>query len=617
MLIRIRIGKDRTADPAFRTGHKPLSLLYSLLLHAGVVTLLFLPPSLGSQQNSVYQSIVVQLEKDHKLIYYDFRKELPEVTASNATGKVTTPGPNALKSKQRIVAAPNEKPGKQLVYIPEPRVRLQTDITAPNLIAIETPLPDRPKPKAFQAPETAKSAPAPVTPLPNAPALAEAKPKESSLNALLNKPNGPVKQFTPPPGAKTPAPAAPAALPNAPTVQPAAGDNRSAISDLFNKPAGPPPKRFTPPGLATNAAGATPAALPNAPALAGSGNEKDSTLNALLNKPSGPVRQFTPPPQTGAGTASAPAALPGAPAVQSGGADSHSAIAALFNNPAGPPPKAFTAPQSGGRANSGSGSSTAALPAPPSVSSGGQPAAATVAILGLNPANVPDIPRPAGNRPARIEAGTPVPGATHAELGGGNSAISVPDLSIQGGAPVSPSTATRAPLDGSASEPATGLARPRAPQVLPTTPHVSVPLWPSNRSLPAAVEQHFRNRVVYTTLIPGADSGDDWVVWFAETAGASTDPYIVVHPPILLKAGVLPPFPAHSDHGTGTIRLTGIIHKDGRLDSLAELTGLPAYRELAEALQAWQFTPARRNNVAIDADTVIEIPVVFGKLSLR
>src|SRR5690348_3537591 len=125
MLIRIRIGKDRAPDASFRTGHKPLSLLYSLLLHAGVVTLLFLPPSLGSQQNSVYQSIVVQLEKDHKLIYYDFRQELPEVKASNATGKVTTPGPNALKSRQRIVAAPNEKPGKQLVYIPEPRVRLQ------------------------------------------------------------------------------------------------------------------------------------------------------------------------------------------------------------------------------------------------------------------------------------------------------------------------------------------------------------------------------------------------------------------------------------------------------------------------------------------------------------
>src|SRR5690242_21674727 len=135
MLIRIRIGKDRAPEAPFRTGHKPLSLVYSLAFHVGLVALAFLPPSLGSEQGTPYRQMVVQLEQDHKLIYYDFRKELPEVTPSNPAGKRTTPGPDALPSKQRIVTAPDEKPGKQLIYIPEPRVKLQSDLTAPNLIA--------------------------------------------------------------------------------------------------------------------------------------------------------------------------------------------------------------------------------------------------------------------------------------------------------------------------------------------------------------------------------------------------------------------------------------------------------------------------------------------------
>src|SRR5690242_21271055 len=92
MLIRVRIGKDGRPAAPYRTGHKPLALVYSLGLHVGVVALLFLPSPVSSEAG-VYHSVVVQLEKDHKLIYYDFRQELPEVSASNPTGKQTTPGP--------------------------------------------------------------------------------------------------------------------------------------------------------------------------------------------------------------------------------------------------------------------------------------------------------------------------------------------------------------------------------------------------------------------------------------------------------------------------------------------------------------------------------------------
>ena len=154
------------------------------------------------------------------------------------------------------------------------------------------------------------------------------------------------------------------------------------------------------------------------------------------------------------------------------------------------------------------------------------------------------------------------------------------------------------------------------PEVLPTTPHVSVPQWPSGRSLPAAVERHFQNRVVYMSVIPTL-SGEDWVVWFGETTATSLDARPLVRPPTLVRSAGLPPVPSYRDHGTGNIRVVGVLHKDGRLDATRELAGPFLNRELAEALREWQFSPATRNGVAIDADAVIEIPVVFGTLTLR
>lgn len=631
MPVRVRIPRGSTRSRQWRTGHKPLALAYSVALHGLLVALAFLPSS-GVEQDSVYRAAVIELEKDHKLIYYDFRKELPEVSPADATGKRTTPGPDALKSKQTIVTNPNEKPGKQLVYIPEPRVKLEAELQAPNLIAIEpeitVPLPDRPKPRPFQAPEQSKNAPPRLTPLPNAPAVPE-NANDSALKALLNKPAGlPPKQFVPPSQKAAAAPVAPVALPNAPKVGPGTADQNAAVAALLDRPTGPPPKQFVAPAGRAAQGAAAPVPLPNAPTVATGSADKNSSIAALLDKPPGaPLRAFTAPQERtqkengGSGSGGAPL-LPNAPAVGGGGQNSNAggtAISGILKGPAGPPPKPFTAPpgRTPGAGGNGSGSAAPALPAAPSLAGASQPASATVAIIGLNPSNVPQIPKPEGSRPARIEAGTPLPGATHAELGGGNSGISMPGVSIQGGPATSLATASRTPLDRSTSQPAAGLATPQAPQVLPTTPHVSVPQWPNTRILPAAIEHHFQNRVVYLTSIPSAHGSEDWILWFAELTVTPRDPSQVVNPPILLKLGPLPPFPAQSDHGTGHIRLTGIISKDGHLGSVTELAGDVADRELIEALQGWQFSPARRNGVTMDTDAVIEIPVVFGKLSLR
>ncbi|MBZ5577347.1 MAG: hypothetical protein LAP40_12370 [Acidobacteriia bacterium] len=576
MVLRLRIGSKDDPAGKWRSGHRLLSLLYSVSLHGGLLAFAFLGPEWSAPDPTVYRSTIVALEKEHKVIYYDFRKELPEVSAANPSSKITTPTPNELKSKQRIVTAPREKEGKQFVFLPEPKVTLQQDLKAPNLIAlappVTVPVPDRPKPRAFQAPEPEKAAPRPAPALPSAPPVTGVTTDQQSaeLAALLHKPvaGPPPKEFTPPKEAKVaPPPVAP--LPNAPQIAVTTSGAPSAeLENLLRRPvAGPPPKEFTPPKVAKLAAPEPTLSLPSTPPVAGIAGSRESVeVSALLNRPL-----------------------------------------------AGPPPKPFAPPS---RTNSGSATPAVALPAAPSVAESRSPASASVAIVGLNPANVPQIPVPEGSRPVRIVAGAPVPGATHPELGGGTSPIAAPSLSIEGKLAVSPSTATRAPLERSPAQPATGLARVQMPQVLPTTPHVSVPQWPNTRSLPAAVEHHFQNRVVYITLIPSR-SGDDWVVWFGELTPTPTNTQLLMRPPTLVRSGGLPPFPAHSDHGTGSIRVVAMIHKDGQVDATSDLAGAGLDRELAAALHAWQFSPATRNGVAIDADAVIDIPVVFGTLSLR
>ena len=564
----------------WRTGSRPLCWYYSLALHSGLIAIAFLGPADDTREHAtVPERTIVELEKSHKLTYYDFRKRLPEVSANRPTSSVPTPSPNSRKSRQRVVVAPRTKDGNQFVYLPKPKVKLRRDLKAPNLIAIAPPTrvrtPPKRKPKTFQAPELVRRPPLPVVPLPNAPAIAGVtREAPGAISALINKPvaGPPPRPFvTPKPDPLTPSPAV-AALPNAPRIAGVAGRKQtSEISALLNKPvSGPPPREFVMPKPNLVTPRPAVADLPSAPAIEGTtGSRQSAEISSLVNKP-----------------------------------------------PSGPPPRPFTPPPSPTSGNGGGGGNGAtALPPAPALPEAGSVETAALAIIGLNPVNVPQIPVPEGSLPARIVAGTPVPGATRPELGG-RSPIKAPDISVEGSPATSPATVIGIPLGGPQAEPRAGLARVQMPEVLPTTPHVSVPQWPSGRSLPAAVERHFQNRVVYMSVIPTL-SGEDWVVWFGETTATSLDARPLVRPPTLVRSAGLPPVPSYRDHGTGNIRVVGMLHKDGRLDATRELAGPFLNRELAEALHQWQFSPATRNGVAIDADAVIEIPVVFGTLTLR
>ena len=140
MVLRLRIGPDTNASQ-WRIGHRSLSLLCSTALHCGLVMAVALPPPELATENRqiVYRATVMPLLKEHKVIYYDFRKELPEVSAANAPSRITSPGGSASRSGQRILAEPQQKAGKQFVWLPAPKVTLREELKAPNLIALQKP----------------------------------------------------------------------------------------------------------------------------------------------------------------------------------------------------------------------------------------------------------------------------------------------------------------------------------------------------------------------------------------------------------------------------------------------------------------------------------------------
>jgi hypothetical protein len=495
------------------TRPRPLGFCCSLVLHAAVFAFLLSPRSESPELHNVYTSLIAPLKQDHKLIWYQFKEKLPEVSPANPTQEQAARVRTLEKARQQIVTAPQADPGKQLVWIPAPQIKLKVDLNAPNLIALQAPVvpaPEKPQAKPFVAPQPRKTPPpAPATALPTAPALAPNQPQTPAVDALLNKTLArPRREFTPP------------TIPTAPTPSPAA-------------------------------------ALPAAPAL--ESNAGPAGVDSLLNTPMArPRRDFTPP------------AAPGNPQSAAG---------------------------------------TAALPAAPSIEAAHGPAGVSVAILGLNPNNAPQLPAPEGARAARIAAG-PDNGTDQPQLAKGNSPLVVPDVSIQG--KPGPSTPTATGSRPPSTKP--GLATAPMPAIQTTsiqaTPHVSVAQWPSARTLPAFIERRFHTRVVYETVLPAAKSGEDWVVWFAEDAPTPMDTRSLMRPPTLMHGAPLPPVAAKEDHGTGKLVIIGILRKDGHFGSFSEETDA-ANRELLDALQTWQFNPAMKNGVAVDVEAVLEIPMVY------
>jgi len=342
------------------------------------------------------------------------------------------------------------------------------------------------------------------------------------------------------------------------------------------------------------------------------------TPEATPPVPKPPLKAFAPPPSAPPPQA-APVVLPDqAPAVDAPKlpvpADGVLQELTELNPVVGPkrPLKQFVAP-SAPRTSAPAGEHRLAEP-PSAGAPGGTPGGSgeglQAVIVGLNPAPGPS---PQGSRPGRF-AVAPAAGAASSGAAGQPGAPTVPGLMIHG-ATGQPAAASAAPANPPAPE-----RRIRKDLVLPSMHRtMSVPLRPSSRVIPALVEAQFAGRDVYTLVVPGPPLPEytgDWIVWFSQRQTASGLSQRILAPIPIRKYATDEVAAAPTDApATGTVQLSAIIDREGRISAAKALTGATlsdAFRLRAvEELKTWEFQPALRNGEPVDVDIVVEISFQF------
>jgi hypothetical protein len=222
-----------------------------------------------------------------------------------------------------------------------------------------------------------------------------------------------------------------------------------------------------------------------------------------------------------------------------------------------------------------------------------------LAMASLHPAPSADTPVPVGDRPGKFSK-APTQGEAASGEPNGRAALTVPDLTI------------RNPLPETAPKIATEEIRyaERVRSVPVST--LSVPLRPSSRMIPAAMDALFKGRNVYTIVIPmehiPAYTGD-WILWFANRGPKVEETPLVRAPVPLRKREAVDQAPANA-RTRERIQFSATLRKDGKLDGITLLTKTTAAIQHAvfQDVTAWEFQPATSDGVAVDVDVVLEIP---------
>jgi TonB family protein len=230
---------------------------------------------------------------------------------------------------------------------------------------------------------------------------------------------------------------------------------------------------------------------------------------------------------------------------------------------------------------------------------------ADLVIAGLDPARLVDIPKLPGAHDAGFSAG-PRARPEGAAAAPNDAKVVVPDLSAYGG--------------GRDSEPTlvAGLGpNPRKALLDALRPGGSIAgMTQTGGQVHAArvagvPDARLAGRAAYSIAIqmPNLTSySGSWLVWFAEREPRTPE---IIRPPEPLRL-VDPKYvrTAAEERVEGTVRLFGVIRKDGSVDSVELLRRLDPRLDAAaaEALAKWKFTPALRGEVPVEVDAVFEVP---------
>jgi protein TonB len=144
---------------------------------------------------------------------------------------------------------------------------------------------------------------------------------------------------------------------------------------------------------------------------------------------------------------------------------------------------------------------------------------------------------------------------------------------------------------------------------------VRVPEAPGSAAVrvTAAPDPRFDGRAVYALSVqmPNITSYiGSWIIWFAERGGQPGDSS-AIEPPVPLRKVDPKYFPsAIADGVEGRVRLTAVIGRDGRVESVTLIKSLDERldRSAEEAMRKWEFAPAHRNGIAVEVDALVEIP---------
>jgi TonB family protein len=614
-------GKNRGA-------RKPLSFLASAGLHGVVLSWMVLgPPLPGSEppRRSLYDQEIRPNEK--KIVWYTMKEKLPDISPSD---KAEDPRPPRAKelAKQTMVSGEKDDEGAtQRIWMPAPEVELPKPLPLPNVVAVAPPkvyrpfvapedvskpksspvLPDAPKvsptPVKTLAMELPKVKPAPIaftaaageTPKPkSAPALPDA-PKVASATAAvqpiamdLPKVKPTPMAFTPPPDVRMKRQAA-LMLPEAPVTETVVEPN--AVP--FARGGATPQRRAFVAPAGSKQRNDAPMAIPNAPELATAGS---APAGVKLPK------TFVPPPSKPAPSGTRTTEIADNAPVAGGTV----AVAGVKL------PKTFVPPPSRPAPSGGAPGIADDVPMVGSVS--GTPNQASLAIVGLNPTNTPELPSPPGSRAAGFSAGPEKRPTGGTGSTGGAALLGVPGLLVRNGANDAAPTRVSALGLAPTSRENLALAAKTVGPMPPPPPPPTTPAASGALRVTESPDPRLSGREVYSTAIqmPNVTSySGSWLVWFAEHDPIRGSATVDMKAPVPLHK-VDPKYiaAAAAEHVEGKVRLYGVIRKDGRVDSIALIQHVDVRldQSAAGALAQWVFEPALRNGRPVDVDAVFEIP---------
>jgi TonB family protein len=243
----------------------------------------------------------------------------------------------------------------------------------------------------------------------------------------------------------------------------------------------------------------------------------------------------------------------------------------------------------------------------------------TAAIVGLKPVDrLVELPDSA--RPAQISAG---PKRTN-DGGTGepveSAKIFLPDLMIRDGGAAPPDATVIRKLARAAAAPTSAENLEQAVRAVPILR--SETRLPGVSQVPSAPDPRLTGRIIYMVAIqmPNVTSyTGSWTMWFADREPMPGQ-VREMRPPIPTRK-VDPKYIASAvaERIQGKVQLSAVIGSDGRVTSISVLQHLDDRLDFSatQALQKWEFEPAKRDGHTVDVDAIFEIPFRLEPLAVK